>query len=65
MLVKNFSGTMIDFETSINYMDDEIRELVHCIADYDNAQSFFTAYEMAHATFKHEDWELSKPNPVY
>ena len=65
MLVKNFSGTMVDFETSVNYMDDEIREMIHNGGDYEDEQQFFSMYEFAHAVFKHEDWELSKPNPVY
>ena len=65
MLVKNSSGTMIDFETSINYMDDKIRELIHKMGDYENEQEFFSMYEFAHVALKHENWELSKPNPVY
>ena len=65
MLVENFNGTMIDFETSINYMDDEIREMIHNGGDYENEQRFFSMYEFAHTVFKHKDGELSRSNPVY
>lgn len=65
MLVKNLSGTLVNFEASIPFMDDYIRETVHSMGDYKTDQEFFTAYEEAHAVLKKELWELSKANPVY
>lgn len=65
MLVKNLSGTLVNFEASIPLMDDYIRELVHSMDDYKTGQEFFTAYEEAHALLKKEPWELSKTNPTY
>ena len=65
IMVENFSGTKVDFEVAVSLMDPEIRELVHNGHDYNSEQEFFSCYEMAHAVFKGEDWELSKPNPIY
>lgn len=65
IMVENFSGTMVDFEVAVELMNPEIREIVHNGHDYRNEQEFFSAYEMTHAVFKGEDWELSKSNPVY
>lgn len=64
-LVENLSGALVDFEASIPFMDDYIRELVHSMNDYETDQEFFTAYEEAHALLKKEPWEFSKANPTY
>lgn len=44
-LVENLSGALVDFEASIPFMDDYIRELVHSMDDYKTDQEFFTAKE--------------------
>lgn len=53
-LVENLSGALVDFEASIPFMDDYIREMVHSMGDYKTDQEFFTAYEEAHALLKKE-----------
>lgn len=63
--VKNLNGALVDFEASVNLMDDDIKEIVHNIGNYKTNQEFFTAYEKAHEAFKKEPWELSKANPTY
>ena len=63
--VTNLSGTRIDFETSVQFMDDEIREELHNELAPCSDQEFFTAYEKAHEEKFGEEWELSKINPVY
>lgn len=64
MKVININGCEIDFETSVNFMDDEIREALHCDLSPCTEQEFFTAYEKAHAAKYGEcDWEFSKANP--
>ena len=64
-LVENLSGALVDFEISVAFMDDNIRETVHNTGDYKTEQEFFTAYEETHAVLKKELWELSKANPTY
>ena len=64
-LVENLSSALVDFEASIPFMDDYIRELVHSMNDYETDQEFFTAYEEDHALLKKEHWEFSKANPTY
>lgn len=63
--VTNLSGTIIDFETSVQFMDDEIREELHNELAPCSGQEFFTTYEKAHEEKFGEEWELSKVNPVY
>lgn len=62
--VTNEYGVAIDFESAVNLMDDEIREAIHA-AGVDTDQAFFDAYVKAHAEKFGEEWELSKPNPIY
>nr|DAV73483.1 MAG TPA: hypothetical protein [Bacteriophage sp.] len=57
-LVENLSGALVDFEASIPFMDDYIREMVHSMGDYKTD-------EEAHALLKKEPWKLSKANPTY
>lgn len=40
-LVENLSGALVDFEASIPFMDDYIREMVHSMDDYKTDQEFF------------------------
>ena len=64
MKVININGCEIDFVTSVNFMDDEIRESLSNELSPCTDQEFFTAYEKAHAaTYGESDWEFSKPNP--
>lgn len=65
MKVINKNGCEIDFEFSINFMDDEIREELNEELAPCTEQEFFTAYEEAHAAkYGEDDWELSKENPT-
>lgn len=63
MLVENLSGALVDFEASIPFMDDYIRELVHSMDDYKTDQEFFTAYEEAHALLKKNHGNFLKLTP--
>lgn len=65
MKVINQSGTEINFEASVNLMDDEIRERLHWEIAPCTDQEFFTAYEKAHEEKYGEEWELSKENPEW
>lgn len=64
MKVINRAGTAIDFDSSVQFMDDDIREQVHA-EGHDTEQKFFSAYEEAHERETGEEWELSKKNPTY
>ena len=64
-VVINRNGTKINFDASIELMDDEIREnIAYDGTDYTN-QAFFAAYEIAHEKEFGQEWEVSKINPVY
>lgn len=63
--VQNKYGYVVDFETSVNYMDDEIRERLHREITPCTEQEFFSAYEIEHKKKFGEDWELPKRNPVW
>ena len=62
-MVKNRNGAVIDFESAVQLMDDEIREKLHFDLAPCTDQEFFTAYEKAHEEKYEEEWELSKENP--
>ena len=61
MKVINKNGTEINFESSMELMDEEICESLEAF----NEQEYFTAYEKAYEKKFGEEWELSKKNPVY
>lgn len=63
--VKNMCGTEIDYEASVEMMDDEIREHLHMTIAPCSEQEFFEAYEAEHEKKYGELWELSKSNPVW
>lgn len=65
MLVTNSSGMKFEFEYTIEYMNDEIRERLHDELAPCTEQEFFTAYENEHEKVFGEEWELSKKNPVW
>lgn len=63
--VFNDYGVEIDFETSVQLMDDEIREeLSYKLAPCTN-QKFFNEYCEAHEEKFGEEWELAKKKPIY
>ena len=63
--VLNKSGYELDFDASVDYMDDEIRERLHSEMASCGEQEFFTAYEKAHEEKYGEEWVLSSANPVW
>jgi hypothetical protein len=66
MTIRNQYDVAIDFDTAVNMMDDDIREVIAAIGDYDDdPQGFFNAYAAAHLATYGETWELDKPHPVY
>ncbi len=65
MTVININGKEIDFEASINFMDDEIREKLHSEIAPCSEQEFFTSYEKAHQKKFKEEWFLSGENPCW
>ena len=65
MEVTNGNGTKINFDATIELMDDDIREDLNLELAPCTDQEFFTAYEKAHAKKFGEEWELSKSNPVW
>lgn len=65
MKVINANGKEIDFESTVSYMDDEIREELHMKLAPCSEQEFFTEYEKAHEEKYGEEWELSNANPVW
>lgn len=63
--VKNQYGKELDFDAAVILMDDDIREKLHGEIAPCTEQEFFDAYVKAHEDKFGEDWELSKPNPVW
>lgn len=59
----NSNGTEIDFETAVNYMDDEIREDLHGELSPCTEQEFFNAYCERHFKKYSEAFEFDKDNP--
>lgn len=59
-MVKNSWGTEFDFDVTVNYMDDEIRERIHNELAPCTEQEFFDAYCKAD-----EDWVFNEKNPEY
>lgn len=64
-MVTNKNGKELDFNATVQFMDDEIREKLHNEMAPCSKQEFFTAYEEAHKQTFSEDWFLSEPNPVW
>lgn len=66
IMVENKNGVMVDFEIAVEFMDDVIREGIANDGTSYSEQGFFTAYENAHSIiYGEDDWEFSKPNPIY
>lgn len=65
MKITNSYGLEIDFNAAVNLMDCDIREeLTYKMAPCSD-QEFFDAYCKAHAEVFGEEFELSKPNPIW
>lgn len=65
MTVVNKNGYELDFDATVNFMNDEIREKVHNEIAPCTEQEFFTAYEKAHEEATGEEWFLSDSNPCW
>jgi hypothetical protein len=63
--ITNAYGKHINFEATINLMDDEIREAVHNVKAPCTAQEFFDSYAVAHLVKFGEEFEPAKKNPVW
>lgn len=63
--ITNEFGVEINFEAAVNFMDDEIREMLHGEIAPCTDQEFFDAYCKAHEDRFDEEWELAKENPVF
>lgn len=63
--ITNEFGVEINFEAAVNFMDDEIREMLHEEIAPCTDQEFFDAYCKAHEDRFDEEWELAKENPVF
>ena len=63
--ITNEFGVEINFEAAVNFMDDEIREMLHQEITPCTDQEFFDAYCKAHEDKFDEEWELARENPVF
>lgn len=63
--VTNENGEELDFEATVTFMDDEIRETLHDELAPCTDQEFFDAYAKAHKEKFGEDWFLTERNPVW
>ena len=63
--ITNEFGVEINFDAAVNFMDDEIREMLHEEIAPCTDQEFFDAYCEAHEDKFDEEWELAKENPVF
>lgn len=63
--ITNEFGVEINFDAAVNFMDDEIREMLHQEITPCTDQEFFDAYCKAHEDKFDEEWELAKENPVF
>ena len=65
MKVVNKNGYEIDFDLSLMFMDDEIKEKVaKVIPNECTEQGFFTLYEEEYEKATGKEWFLSKRNPA-
>lgn len=63
--ITNEFGVEINFDAAVNFMDDEIREMLHEEIAPCTDQEFFDAYCKAHEDRFDEEWELAKENTVF
>lgn len=64
-IVTNSWGTHLDFDVTVHYMDDELREELHRELAPCSEQEFFDAYCKAHLERFGEDFSLDEKNPAY
>lgn len=65
MKVRNKNGYELDFDTAVDFMDDELREQLHMELAHCTEQEFFNAYAKAYEEKYGEEWFLSSENPCY
>lgn len=65
MKVRNKNGYELDFDTAVDFMDDELREQLHMELAPCTEQEFFNAYAKAYEEKYGEEWFLSSENPCY
>lgn len=63
--VKNEYGVVVDYETAVSFMDDELREKIHWEIAPCTEQEFFDEYAKRHEEKFGEEWEFAKENPCY
>lgn len=63
--VINDYGVLVDYDTAVLLMDDELREDIHRELAPCTDQEFFNEYAKRHAEKFGEIWELAKENPCY
>lgn len=63
MLVCNLNGAFVDYDNAVNFMDDDLCDVIHAEFSPCSEQQFFTAYEQAHLDKFGEVCEYSKFNP--
>lgn len=61
--VKNEYGVVVDYETAVSFMDDELREKIHWEIAPCTEQEFFDEYAKRHEEKFGETWEPAKENP--
>lgn len=63
--VRNQYGKLLDYESAVLFMDDEIREMVHREIAPCTEQEFFDAYCTAELKKTGEEFFLNTLNPVW
>ena len=65
MTVVNKNGFELDFDATVDFMDDDLREQLHSAMAPCTEQEFFTAYETAFELKTGQEWFLSSANPTW
>ena len=63
--IVNAYGKVLDYDSAVMMMDDDLREELHSKLAPCTAQEFFDAYAAAHKALFGEDWVLDGPNPMW
>lgn len=63
--VINEYGVIVDYDTAVLLMDDDLREDIHRDLAPCTDQEFLNEYAKRHAEKFGEIWELTKENPCY
>ena len=64
-MVKNSSGTMVNYDAAVNLMDDELREQLVAEICPCTEQEFFSAYEKLYEETTGDTWAMSEKSPQY